>query len=499
VAGNINPTLFRRRSLFFVILLQTGFIFSQNRKSDSLWNVWNDKARHDTVRLLALDRFCWSGLIYSNPDSVFSLTQIGIELATKVKAMKYIAFAHNTQSATFNIKGDYLRSIEYQEKALKIWESIGNKAKQGACWYNMSKSYRTLGLLKKAIDCLDKALKLNEESNYLIGVGNCYIMLGLIHRDNGDFEKSKDYMMRSIGIYNKAEHISGLSYSYHNLGMLADKTKNYEEALMYYDKSLEVNDKLGRIAEKTTTYNNIGMVYKTLGKYDKALENYLKAKRICDSSGNKSDIAYTLINLGNLYKTKGDLNTALKNGLAAFELGKETGSIADIESSAKLLWGVYTELGDYKAALKNHVLYIEMRDSVNNEGNKNALAQQEYRYEYDKKSLTDSLNFAKKQEITKVSHQAQLQKEAGQRYILYVGMFFMITVGVISFMGYRRKKKDNILINEQKKLVEYKNELIEEKQRAIIDSITYAKRIQEAILPREKSIHNDINRLKRNA
>src|ERR1700752_4293569 len=57
---------------------------------------------------------------------------------------------------------------------------------------------------------------------------------------------------------------------------------------------------------------------------------------------------------------------------------------------------------------------------------------------------------------------------------------------IFSFFLYRRFKitqKQKTVIEEQKALVEIKNKEVEEKQHEIIDSITYAKRLQQAILP----------------
>jgi stage II sporulation SpoE-like protein len=60
--------------------------------------------------------------------------------------------------------------------------------------------------------------------------------------------------------------------------------------------------------------------------------------------------------------------------------------------------------------------------------------------------------------------------------------FYGIT---IAFLMYNFRKSDvaNIIITEQKEELDKQKEIIEEKQKEIIDSITYAKRLQQAILP----------------
>ena len=51
------------------------------------------------------------------------------------------------------------------------------------------------------------------------------------------------------------------------------------------------------------------------------------------------------------------------------------------------------------------------------------------------------------------------------------------------YRSYRQKKKDNVEITRQK-------EIIEEKSSEVRDSITYAKRLQSAILPSDKLLKN---------
>jgi len=70
-----------------------------------------------------------------------------------------------------------------------------------------------------------------------------------------------------------------------------------------------------------------------------------------------------------------------------------------------------------------------------------------------------------------------------------VGTGFFATM---AFINYRKTKKANLIIENQKLEVELKNEeithqkdLVEEKQKEIIDSINYAKRIQQAVLTGE--------------
>jgi len=76
--------------------------------------------------------------------------------------------------------------------------------------------------------------------------------------------------------------------------------------------------------------------------------------------------------------------------------------------------------------------------------------------------------------------------------IIYAVSAVLVLTLVLAFFiyrGYREKREANIAITRQKNI-------IEQKQKEIVDSIRYAQRIQQSLLPTEKYIekrltHND--------
>ena len=60
--------------------------------------------------------------------------------------------------------------------------------------------------------------------------------------------------------------------------------------------------------------------------------------------------------------------------------------------------------------------------------------------------------------------------------------------GIFMFNRFRITQKQKNVIQKQKTLVEHQKLLVDEKQKEILDSIRYAKRIQQSLLPTEKFI-----------
>ena len=91
---------------------------------------------------------------------------------------------------------------------------------------------------------------------------------------------------------------------------------------------------------------------------------------------------------------------------------------------------------------------------------------------------------------TKELQESKLKIEKTQRIILIAGMIFMLILLVVIFKSYSQKKKSNIEIQKQRDEANKQKAIVEEKNSDILESITYAKRIQEAILPANSIINN---------
>lgn len=90
-----------------------------------------------------------------------------------------------------------------------------------------------------------------------------------------------------------------------------------------------------------------------------------------------------------------------------------------------------------------------------------------------------------------LSQQNLKQQKIIQKLIL-TGSGLLLIFLIFVFFSLYNSRKTNKLIEKQKELSESQKHVIEEKQNEIIESITYAKRIQEAILPPEQFINKFI-------
>jgi len=211
--------------------------------------------------------------------------------------------------------------------------------------------------------------------------------------------------------------------------------------------------------------------------------------------GDKNGIAACMINIAGIYFLKKDLDRALKYAKEGNLLALELNSKEKIKTSHETLYKIYDAKNQKDLALFNYIKYIEARDSVFNEENTKKITRSEMQFDFDKKLGIDSVKNAEVTLREKIRHEEEIKQQRIYTYSGVIGFAFMIIIAGISFKAFKTKQKANIIISAQKNEVEKQKDiiaeqkqLVEEHQKEIIDSITYAKRIQQAILPSEKLI-----------
>src|SRR6185369_16792153 len=166
--------------------------------------------------------------------------------------------------------------------------------------------------------------------------------------------------------------------------------------------------------------------------------------------------------------------------------------------SANVLKQAHKKSGNYKEALEMYELEIKMRDSVVSESTRKASIKSQLKYEYEKQAAADSVAHAKENEIqsAELSRQsAELRAKKNQQYALFGGLGLVMIFAGFMYNRFKVTQRQKEIIEKQKSVVEDQKLLVEAKQKEVLDSIRYAKRIQMAHIPSENRVMNLLNRV----
>lgn len=423
-------------------------------------------------------------------------------IAIKIALNKSLADAISNIGYYYGEKGDIEKQTEYYTKSLKIREQIllpngelADKKGIASSLNNIGHLYEKQGDVKKALEYWHKSLKIREEIGNKKGIANSLINIGYIMSTQGSNDKALEYYLKSLKIEEEIKNNKGIALCYNNIGGIYYSKRDMDEALKYYTKALEVRKELGHKKGIANSLNNIANVYEYRNDLTKASEYWHKSLSIKEEIGDKVGIALSLNDIGINYlkaarkatstqeKNK-NLLQAEKNVSRSLNMAKEMGIPDNIKRSSKILYKIYALQNKGMQAFEMHKLYISMRDSINNRATQKAIARQEAKYKYEKQKVLDDAKHDKQLTIEK-------EEKAKQKIITIAtacGLFLVVVFLVFVFNRLRITKKQKLIIEEQKEVVEQAHSELEEKNKEILDSINYAKRIQSAILPPDKIV-----------
>ena len=498
---------------FFSFLLTT--ISAQSEEVDALYKALK-VAKHDTAKL---GLRCRIGLLAP----ILRLTYWDSILADAKKGdhKYYQGLALNGLGTVYDEidEGDTTRSFAAFNKAMKIFEEIGDKKEVAHSLHVIGYIYYDRGDVPISLVYYKKSLKIRQEIDFKAGIGESLNNLGFIYQSLGDISQALDYYLKAIKIfeqigdkrneayllnniaflyqgqgdtakvlenYYKSLKLSkeigdkpGISGIYNNLSVVYQNKKDVVNALKYASQSLSIREGIGDKRGIAACLNNIAAVYEikddmNSGNYSQSLDYYLRALEIRKAINDKSAIARSYNSIGLIYFKQKNYNKSLEYATNGFQLAKELGFPVHISSSARLLYKIYKQQNNSVKALEMHEIFMHMRDSVSNEETRKSSTRKQFQYEYDRKVTADSVRISEEKKLVAV----KLRQEKTQRYALYGGLLLVLIFAGFMFNRFKVTQKQKIVIEQQKNIVE-------EKQKEIVDSITYAKRLQEAILPAE--------------
>jgi len=494
------------------------FTLIQEKQIDSLNTIINNKSADTALANAYYELSCL--LYYSDYDTVLYLCNKSINIIeqnlknnpnekVKKSLLKISSGAYGNLGSYYLNKDDN-KALKYFNKSLKISKKVNNKEGIATALNNMGIIYHNIGDIPKALEYFNKSLRIQEEIGDLYGVSWTLNNIGYIYENQYDVDKAKEYYNKALKNSENLNDRAGIVYSLNNIGYVYEKENKLIKALEYYNNALKINNNLEDKSQISSSYLNIADIYKKQGNISKAKEYYNNALKISKELQDKKSMSMLLYRLSIISFKYGKINNALKYAKNSFTLAKENGSPNDISNAAEILSKVYEKQNNNKKALEMYKLFILMRDSITNEKNTKLVIKQHVKYEYDKKVIVDSIANAKQikiknLKIEKIEGEKKAQKQ--QRNILLLGFILILIFVVFIIRSYIQKKKANKFLILQKQEIAEKNEELNQqneeitvqrdeiiKQKEIVEtihfeiseSIDYATRLQQAILPEKK-------------
>jgi serine phosphatase RsbU (regulator of sigma subunit) len=366
----------------------------------------------------------------NSPSTDYDPAAITSEALAKSKDINYeYGIARSTLNwgmAEFIVGNDHKKAFQLFDNAISMFDKLQDQKWLSNAYITRAIFCNSIGQPEIALYDGLKGIHYYEEHHKDGDLSMAFYVMGTIYKDLKKYKEAERYYRE--GIENDVTSNTWTGRIYASLaGMLTDR-QEYKQALEYGMKSLDILQGSNNLIGQSRALSDIGVIYKKLYENKLALDYFFKALEIRKTNNLKHFILASLIDIAEVYVQMGDEQNAISYFEQAEQYAGETSHFARQVIVYRNLSEIYKKRKDFEKVVEIYEKLLKINERV---------------------------------------HTAEREAKLNQ-----------------SESKLLKEKEEEI---ERLKNIELKKayEVIEQRNKDIHDSITYAKRIQDALLAHE--------------
>lgn len=459
-------------TIVFLFLISSYYSQNLNSIYDSLKTIHNDSLKVNFIITRVINAL----------EALADFKKAEDEL---LKAKKYI---NGNKNIDFKINSKFIELLISQEKyeeAAKKTNSLEIDAKQckniyyeGFCLRYKGQLQLYLGNLTKSSEYFFEALEKFKEIKNLSSIAMSYSDIATISYYNENYKQASEYWEKSIEIDEVSGKKSRIANNLSNLGLAYIEDNNLVKAESALLKALTFSNEIKDDATKASTYINLTKLEYGKKNYRKAIEYNNLAAKYYESVKKYSTLANVYSNGAELARTGKEFKIALEYINKAFETIKLTENKTNLDALYLNKAAILYDLKEYKPAYENLLSHINKKDSIVNIENQKSINELEKKYQLNERKKENAL----------LNEQIKTQEIYNSRMQITIGLISLIVIilAITAFLVIKQNRAKNLInteLFEKNNIINLQKSIVEDQHRDITDSIKYAKRIQEALLP----------------
>ena len=412
-------------------------------------------------------------LRYSNSDSA-------LKILMEVEAREHSSWEqgeiNDYRGDIYWYKGEYEKSMEYYSLNLDLYGNLKDTNNMGLTYADIGYIYMDMKKYTKALELYQLAfdIAIKYKNDKLIYLTSTY--KGQLNQMLGNHEKAIAAYQEAIDSDLKQNNERNIAILYNNMGSVYVSMKQFNKAIECADKAYPTWEKLedkNGLANYNTT---VGTAYVMIENYEKAEKYLLTAEKLNLELGKTmylTEVYFGLIEIFMFKKNKGQM----KFYIDKIEV------ITKVSPNPNLMESYYSMLAEYYAFSNQNdsayfylSKYLNLKDSTMDISKQEQITLLSEQFDTEKKEYDIKLLKSENEKDKIIIHQ-----QDRQLYFMIAALSLFLVLSIIIFINYKERKKAFEVVSIQKDEIQKKNNEIN-------DSIKYAKRIQNAILPASKIV-----------
>lgn len=367
---------------------------------------------------------------------------------------------------------------------------------------------------ERALELALEARELSEKLNYPLGIAHSLRNMAVCNQLLSNYDTSLKLCFEALPFFEELHEKRGLATIFSCIGTDSFLMSDYENSLRYHFQALKIREEIEKKSDQSSSLLNIANVYSSIKDFDNALKFYLQSERIARDLDDKSIWSRVLNGIGGIYMVSGDNEKAIECYIQSLAIKNNIGDKRGTASTLHNIGDCYIELNDFENAQKCLMESMKIAVEFGNRNTEAACLQTIGRLFLVQGKLPEAIDQVKRALFiytdlkTKkdLSYCHKLLADAYEHLgdhkaaLIHTNKYYQLKEEASSLES--AKKIENMMLLseidsmkkeseiERLKNVELKTAYtqLDDSRRNILDSIEYAKYIQQTLLSHEDDI-----------
>lgn len=468
---------FRYVSWAVVLLVLTTSLKAYEIKVDSVKNVYNT-SKDPMVRAAAMNQIIT--YYHDENDSALYYFDMAMKDFKGIKFKFGEAWAYHSIGVACVESSDYDDAKKYLDQAISIYRVLKNDTMIAKADVRKAFVYYTQADFEAAIKTYLEAIAYARKANDLKTEAWASNLLGLVFtkKPNPDFITALSYYSKALEINRKIKNIEAFGMIMLRMGSAYSLLGDYPNAEAYLSRALTLGDSLNNRVVVKWAYEGFSRYYKIKKEFAKSIEIEKRTRAISLRAKEYPGIIISYRNAADCYLELKNYKEAMILIDSALYYGLEHSVFQDIPIIYELKSKIHNGLKQTDEAFYYYKKSIQVKDSLFSIQNNNNINELQTKFQTSEKEKAIELLNSEKENDRKI------KKILTIAFIVAIILIALIVIALIK-------------INKARKEIAFQKQIVDEKQKEVMDSINYAKRIQKALMPTEKYIEKVLSKNKK--
>jgi len=348
---------------------------------------------------------------YISPSKSFEIAQVAFELSKKLKDKEGGAVAKMNMSFAKFLKSDDYPILQSLIEAHKVLSKTKKIPELPILLNYLGNVYESYGDYQTALQYGQDSLRLANENDLKETEADSHSTIGTIFTRLSDTTNAIRHFQESLKIREEIDNKPAMASSLNLLARTFALDEQFEKSAEYYQKAIDLRKSINDKGALPWSYLGLASLYEKQKKFDEAADYYLLSIEMNRESGDNRCKLHCYFGLARIYFDNGNIENTFKYCEKALSIANDLNAKPVLFEIHALFAKYYEKIGEIEKAYKNFKLYHQIKEEVLSSQMHNKLKKQQISFEVEKSQKEAEIYHLKNVELKQAFDQIEKKNE----------------------------------------------------------------------------------------